>query len=241
MKKGKSGLAMCLAVASAMSLVTVPGMSVGAATTDPNATLEREAVNAAISQKVATEGMVLLDNKEKVLPITGGQVALYGPGAYDTIRGGTGSGATYLRNDPVTVWQGFKDQGVTIVNDSYVTKMDGIFHENGGFGVDSLGNGYIQKEVLYDEEDLAGMKEIDPSVPAVYVINRTSAEGADHKLEKGDYYLSDAEYQNLKTLGVYFDSVAVVINARLLLILHFIMEREPLIMRHMISLHWYTM
>lgn len=210
--KSKSSLAMCVAIASAMSLVVSPSMGVMAAYTDPDASLEREAANAAISQKVATEGMVLLDNSTGVLPITGGQVALYGPGSYDTIRGGTGSGATYLRNDPVTVWQGFKDAGVTIVNDDYVNKMNDIFQENGGFAVNTMGSGYIQSEVMFDEEDKAGIESIDPSVPAVYVINRTSAEGADHKLEKGDYYLTDAEYQNLKTLGEHFNDVVVVIN-----------------------------
>ena len=115
--KKRSTLSVCVAFASAVAMTMGPSVSVMAAYTDPDASLEREAANAATSQQVATEGMVLLDNQDGTLPITGGQVALYGPGSYDTIRGGTGSGATYLRDNPVTVWQGFKDSGVTVVDE----------------------------------------------------------------------------------------------------------------------------
>lgn len=65
-----------------------------AASTDPNASAKREATNAAISQKAATQGMVLLENNNNSLPIAqtkGTKVALFGVGSYKTIKGGTGS------------------------------------------------------------------------------------------------------------------------------------------------------
>ena len=211
-RRRKSGLAVCLAISSAMTMAAAPSLGVMAAFTDPNASLEMEQANALVSQKVASEGMVLLENNNDALPLKGNTIALYGPGSYDTIRGGTGSGATYLRNDPITVWQGFKDAGFENANSAYVEKMNDLFQSNGGFEVDTMGNAYIQPEIMFSEEEKAEIEAIDPSIPAVYVINRTSAEGNDHNLEKGDYYLTDAEYQNLKTLGAHFDNVIVVLN-----------------------------
>ena len=210
-RKGKSALAVCLAVSSTVAMAT-PSLGVMAAYIDPNASLEMEAANAQVSQAVASEGMILLENHNDALPLTGKTIALYGPGSYDTIRGGTGSGATYLRNDPITVWQGFLNAGFEIANSSYVEKMNELFQTNGGFEVDTMGNAYIQPEIMFTDEEKAEIEATDPSIPAVYVINRTSAEGADHKLEKGDYYLTDAEYQNLKTLGAHYENVIVVLN-----------------------------
>ena len=52
---------------------------------------KREIENRNISYKAATEGIVLLQNNG-VLPLKTKKVALFGPGALMTIKGGTGSG-----------------------------------------------------------------------------------------------------------------------------------------------------
>lgn len=86
----KAMLALSL-VASMTVSSAVPAFA--AASTDPNASAEREATNGAISQAAATEGMVLLENNNGVLPISseeGTKVALFGAGTYATIKGGTG-------------------------------------------------------------------------------------------------------------------------------------------------------
>lgn len=98
--KKKVTRAVCI-FASGMMVLPSP-MGVLAAYTDPNASLEMEAAHAAISQEVASEGMILLDNSEAALPLKSNQVALYGAGTWNTVRGGTGSGATYLRNGPMS-------------------------------------------------------------------------------------------------------------------------------------------
>ena len=51
------------------AMVGTSVMPTFAASTDPNATAQREAKNAAISQKAATQGMVLLENNNNSLPI----------------------------------------------------------------------------------------------------------------------------------------------------------------------------
>lgn len=52
--------------------------------------LQREKANAEISQYAATQGRVLMENKDQALPISqekGTKVALYGNGVYNTIKG----------------------------------------------------------------------------------------------------------------------------------------------------------
>ena len=44
------------------------------------------------ARKIAADGMVLLKNDEKALPIKLGKLALFGAGAVDTVTCGTGSG-----------------------------------------------------------------------------------------------------------------------------------------------------
>ena len=93
---------------------------------DPNASIEREKANAEISQYAATQGMVLMENKDQALPISqekGTKVALYGNGVYNTIKGGTGSGNVNVREEGnILVKQGFEDDGYDIVNNH---KYDG--------------------------------------------------------------------------------------------------------------------
>ena len=52
----------------------------------------RELENRRIAYEAACEGMVLLKN-DGTLPLKNKKVALYGPGAARTIKGGTGSGS----------------------------------------------------------------------------------------------------------------------------------------------------
>ena len=48
---------------------------------------EREIRNALLSRRVATESMVLLENKNQVLPIAkSGKIALFGGGAVNTVK-----------------------------------------------------------------------------------------------------------------------------------------------------------
>ena len=53
--------------------------------------------NRALSQQAATEGMVLLENLNNAMPVAKGNIAVYGPGATLTVKGGTGSGAVNNR------------------------------------------------------------------------------------------------------------------------------------------------
>src|SRR4051794_32731871 len=90
----------------------LPAGAAFAATTDPDPT-PREATNAALSREAATEGMVLLENQHALPIASTGTVAVYGVGAYDTVKGGTGSGDVNSRAT-VSVRQGLEQAGYAV-------------------------------------------------------------------------------------------------------------------------------
>ena len=71
---------------------------------------KREKENLEVAYRAACEGMVLLKN-DGTLPLTTKKIALYGPGASMTIKGGTGSGDVYVEHI-VGILEGM-DQKVT--------------------------------------------------------------------------------------------------------------------------------
>ena len=74
-------------------------------------------------RELAGECMVILEN-DGVLPLKEtGKVALYGNGARHTIKGGTGSGDVNARN-VVTIEQGLKDAGFTVMTENWLNAYD---------------------------------------------------------------------------------------------------------------------
>ena len=184
----------------------------------------------ALSRQAAQEGMVLLKNRNSLLPLApGSRVALFGKGSFDYVKGGGGSGdvtCAYVRN----VCDGLKEEGVFVyepLSDYY--------------------RAYVAER--YAAGDIPGLMA-EPELPvellssarehadtAVIVLSRFSGEGwdripvipenkdyvwADEVLmpqrarrifPKGDYYLTDAESAMVDQVCAAFDRVAVVLNA----------------------------
>ena len=83
----------------------------------------RELENRRIAYEAACEGMVLLKN-EGVLPLKTKKVALYGPGASMTIKGGTGSGEVNERH-AVTVLEGMLERGFEVSTMGWIEEYVG--------------------------------------------------------------------------------------------------------------------
>ena len=76
---------------------------------------DREIRNGLLSEKVAEEGIVLLKNDKKTLPLNiSTKIGLYGAGAGKTVKGGTGSGDVNNRSN-ISIYQGLKENGIQIV------------------------------------------------------------------------------------------------------------------------------
>ena len=176
-----------------------------------------------LARKAAAEGMVLLENNG-VLPLAeSSKIALFGNGARYTIKGGTGSGDVNSRNT-ITVDQGLRNAGFTIVNDAWLDRYDALFEESQrkleaavyeAAGADRDPHKFYKAyaslkpdlpEVPISPADTAGAEVI------LYVVSRISGEFADRHAEKGDYYLTDREAAELKLLGSLGLPVVVLLN-----------------------------
>ena len=187
-----------------------------------------------LARQAAAEGMVLLKNEGKILPLAkGAKVALFGKGTADYVKGGGGSGdvtCEYVRS----LIDGMK-----------------IKEKEGKVSLFPALTEFYEKEIRrqYAEGAVPGMT-VEPSLPdellkearaftdtAVIVISRFSGEGWDRKtvvneedpyrldpteqqmfdlsakiFENGDFCLTDAEKKMVEAVAASFDRVIAVLN-----------------------------
>lgn len=184
-----------------------------------------------LSKNAAKEGMVLLKNDNKVLPLAeGARLALFGKGTIDYVKGGGGSGdvtVEYIRN----IYEGLKslDNQVEIYEELVDYYKNNVVHQYAKGAEPGM---TVEPEVPMD----LLMKAKAYTDTAVITICRFSGEGWDRKssydaeihlrfendaalskksgeiFEKGDFYLSEAESKMVKTVTEHFDKVVVVMN-----------------------------
>ena len=188
----------------------------------------------ALSLRAAEEGMVLLKNEDKLLPLKKGtKVALFGKGTFDYVKGGGGSGdvfTKYIRN----VYEGLKEVGLTEtyepLNAFYKKNVDEQYAK--GIAPGMLEEPKLPENLL---KDAAAVSEV-----AVISISRFSGEGWDRSdiecnneynpwgegddnyesmpkrsgrlFPDGDFYLSAAEKRLVKAVTGAFSKVVVFLN-----------------------------
>ena len=66
----------------------------------------------------------------------------------------------------------------------------------------------------FEEPEQPEITEVDvkEADAAIYVISRNSGEGKDRRAEKGDYYLSDRELQNIRFMTEHYKNCIVLLN-----------------------------
>ena len=87
----------------------------------------REIENRKVSYTAATEGVVLLHNNG-VLPLQESNVALFGPGAFMTIKGGTGSGEVKERR-VISILEGMLERGYSITSLEWIENYQKLYEE----------------------------------------------------------------------------------------------------------------
>ncbi len=170
-----------------------------------------------VARKAGADGMVLLKNENKALPLFNktSKIALFGNGSYKTNIGGAGSGYVMRHGPIVNFIVGLKCAGFSIEEKSL-----------------KVYNDYIQKntpiQILMQEvrgrikrapemnvtSEFAEEISNDADV-AIITIRRTSEESVDRKI-KDDFNLSEIELSNIKNISAAFHSkgkkVVVVLN-----------------------------
>ncbi len=192
-------------------------------------TASREHID--LSARAAAEGMVLLKNEDRVLPLQKGKrIVLFGKGVFDYVKGGGGSGdvcCPYVRN---------LYEGLTLLGNTRIFEPVADYYKQ-------------EVERLYQEEHSAPGMIPEVAVPvdllpearvfsdtAIYVVSRFSGEGWDRSdvvcrneynpwgdevsmpeiaarvYPKGDFYLTKEEEDALSILRKNFTTVIAVLN-----------------------------
>lgn len=187
-----------------------------AASTD--AANARELKNKEIAYQAALEGIVLLKN-DGALPVDPGRIALFGAGVPMTVKGGTGSGEVNERH-AVSILEGMENAGFEVVSKAWI---DEYLHEYEqsyalwkkgfklGFDMINYMSSSFQLPVgkALNIEHLKGA-ECDT---AIYVAARQAGEGADKKLERGEFDLTETEIASIRLLKEHYKKTILVINS----------------------------
>lgn len=174
------------------------------------------AAHAQVARETATEGMVLLENNA-ALPLGKKvrKVALFGVSSYDTIVGGSGSGDVNKKYK-VSLDEGLANAGYKLLENlgtyyrGYIASETEILKQGANYG---WSKPVVQDKALEKSMVEAAAKESDI---AILTIGRMAGEGGDRKVEKGDWYLTDAELENLELVCEEFHArnkkVVVLLN-----------------------------
>ncbi len=185
---------------------------------------QREKDNLQIAYQAACEGMVLLRN-DGALPLRGKKIALYGPGAAMTIKGGTGSGEVNERHS-VTILEGLEDRGFEIVTRPWLEDFRREYEREKARSqrekkkrVNLLKPDTIT-EMLSDGFRAPAGRAITPedvssggADECIYVLSRQAGEGGDRRAEKGDLLLTDEEEAAIRFCAEHYPRFTLVINS----------------------------
>ena len=186
------------------------------------AVTEREQENRLVAYRAACEGVVLLKN-DGTLPFETKTVALYGPGASMTIKGGTGSGEVNERHS-VTILEGLKNRGFTVTTEKWIADFEAFYAEaEEAYKIEKRKRVNLLKpnsimQMLFDNFRMPAGPAIteDYVTPetdsCIYVLSRQAGEGGDRKLEKGDYLLTDEEVAAIRFCAEHYAKFVLVIN-----------------------------
>ena len=192
-----------------------------------------ELENREVAYRAACEGMVLLKN-DGALPFTTKKVALYGPGAAHTIKGGTGSGEVNERHS-VTVLEGMENRGFEILSKAWLADYEAAFarvradyREEKRKRLNFLKISSIM-DMLFDNFRLPAGPEIGEVLDTdscVYVLSRQAGEGGDRRTEAGDYYLTEEEKQAIAFCAAHYEKFVLLINCGSAMDMGFLEEIE---------------
>lgn len=182
-----------------------------------------------LSKRAAKEGMILLKNEDKLLPLPkGSRIALFGKASFDYVKGGGGSGdvtVSYVKN----LYDGFQElSGHVLVFEDLTDYYRTDTSQKYKAGIEP---GMLSEPELPDElyQKAAGFADI-----AVISLCRFSGEGWDRKsrydkkeekkspdsdredgretFPDGDFYLTDGEKKLIENVKKYFSKIVAVIN-----------------------------
>lgn len=175
-----------------------------------------------LARIMAEEGIVLLENRNAVLPLGREKVALFGRTQIDTIKGGTGS-ANCKCEYSISIQDGLRNAGVNL--DEELAKEYREWASANpipSFGI--WGSGMHSNPEMPVNIDTVKAAKRRGAKKAIILIGRTAGENEDTGLVKGDYYLSDDERAIFEAVTRVFDKTIVILNIGNVMDLSFVEE-----------------
>ena len=163
---------------------------------------------------------VVLLKSDGSFPLDGPcEIALYGSGARQTVRGGTGSGEVNSRSF-VTAEKGLSDAGFTVTTKLWLDNYDSVRRCAHRDFVAEIKARAKKNHTLAALEGMgAVMPEPEYNIPlsghgdtAVYVLARISGEGADRQSVRGDILLTETEIRDILALREKYSRFMLVLN-----------------------------
>lgn len=175
-----------------------------------------------LARRAATEGIVLLKN-EGVLPLKlSDPIALFGNGAEKTVKGGIGSGDVNNREN-ISVYRGIKEAGAKVTNEDWIRDYDRRYKESREIWkkkilkdaqqIHNPFDAYAANPFVFPDGRTITEEDLSEATVAIYVISRISGEGKDRRLEKGDYYLSGKEREEILYLNRFGIPLILILNS----------------------------
>lgn len=147
------------------------------------------------------------------------EVALYGSGARQTVKGGTGSGEVNSRYS-FSVEAGLLEAGFTVTTSDWLDEYDRIHVQAHDEFVAQVKKDALKKHKLAVFEGMGKIvPEPDYALPlkgagevGIYVLARISGEGNDRTPTKGDVMLTPTEIRDILAANAMYDKFMLVLN-----------------------------
>ena len=172
--------------------------------------------------EAAEEGIVLLKNERETLPIGAHEcVSVFGRGQFDFLKCGLGSGGSVHAPYSTNLIDNLPNANPAL-SKAYAQWIQENPFDNGSGGW--AAEPFCQKEMPVTKE--LALEAAKVSQKAVVVITRNAGEDKDLRAEKGSYFLTDEEIQNIKNICAAFEKVALVFNTCGIIDMAWMQEKE---------------
>ena len=185
------------------------------------------AAYAAAARQAAAEGIVLLKNDRKALPLHDGErLSLFGRAQFHYYKSGTGSGGSVNTDYVVGIRDALEQSGRYRLN----TALSAVYEawlETHPF---DAGQGWAAEPWFQEEmplsEDLV-RRAAEESDVALVLIGRTAGEDQDNRAEAGSFLLTETERDMLALVCRHFPRTAVLLNTGNILDMGWVREFDP--------------
>lgn len=179
------------------------------------------------AREAVADGIVLLKNDNKVLPLSGEHhVALFGRAQLNYYKSGTGSGGLVNTVYVTGIYEALEQDKDMILNadvrkayEEWVTEHP--FDGGEGWAMEP----WFQEEMELSEELVK--RAAEESDTAVIIIGRTAGEDKDNKAEEGSYLLTALEEDMLKKVCGAFERTVVLLNVGNIIDMKWVDEVNP--------------